>query len=241
MQYEAVTGSVAYGVATATSDRDVYGFCIPPKAVVFPHVAGEIPDFGQQKKRFNQYQQSHSQDTTLDYDFSVYNIVRYFSLCMANNPNMLDSLFVPDNCVLYATKIGRMVRAARTMFLHKGSCQKFTGYAHSQLNKMLKGNNPTKAAYHVVRLVDEAREILTQHNLTLATNVDRLRAVRRGEWDATRVQEYFAQAEVELGALYESSTLQHKPDEEAIKKLLLQCLEEHYGNLDGCVRLNGGK
>lgn len=50
-------GSVAYGCAGESSDWDMYGFCIPPKDLVFPHLKGEIPGFGTQLKRFNQWQQ----------------------------------------------------------------------------------------------------------------------------------------------------------------------------------------
>lgn len=47
-------GSIAYGVFADQSDRDIYGFCILPKEDVFPHLAGEIPGFGQPKMCFAQ-------------------------------------------------------------------------------------------------------------------------------------------------------------------------------------------
>src|SRR5688500_2656981 len=53
--YETIMGSVAYGVSSDTSDMDVYGFCIPPKEMIFPHLAGEIPGFGTQVQRFEVY------------------------------------------------------------------------------------------------------------------------------------------------------------------------------------------
>ena len=59
IQQEVMMGSVAYGVSGDTSDVDVYGFCIPEKEVLFPHLAGEIQGFGRQKKKFEQYQQHH--------------------------------------------------------------------------------------------------------------------------------------------------------------------------------------
>jgi len=60
--YETIMGSMARGVSSDTSDMDVYGFCIPPKDRVFPHLAGEIPGFGRQIQRFEQYQQHHVSD-----------------------------------------------------------------------------------------------------------------------------------------------------------------------------------
>lgn len=38
--YENLMGSVAYGVSNDRSDCDIYGICVPPKDLVFPHLAG---------------------------------------------------------------------------------------------------------------------------------------------------------------------------------------------------------
>ena len=46
VQYETIMGSVAYGVSSDTSDVDVYGWAIPPKDDLFPHLRGEVPGFG---------------------------------------------------------------------------------------------------------------------------------------------------------------------------------------------------
>lgn len=142
--YLTIMGSVAYGVSSDTSDMDVYGFAIPPKSIVFPHLAGEIEGFGRQKARFEQWQEHHCIDKDAlggdgrSYDFSIFNIVKYFTLAMENNPNMVDSLFTPINCVLHSTKVGNLVRENRKIFLHKGAYHKFLGYAHSQLHKCSK-------------------------------------------------------------------------------------------------------
>ncbi len=130
-------GSVAYGCSGESSDWDMYGFCVPPKDLVFPHLRGEIAGFGKQHKRFDQWQQHRveSEDGRITYDFAIYGIVRFFQLCMENNPNMVDALFVPDNMIVHITHVGNMVRDARKLFLHKGCWHKFKGYAFSQLHK----------------------------------------------------------------------------------------------------------
>ena len=46
VQYETIMGSVAYGVSSDTSDVDVYGWAIPPKEDIFPHLRGEVLGFG---------------------------------------------------------------------------------------------------------------------------------------------------------------------------------------------------
>lgn len=255
VQMEVIMGSVAYGVSSDLSDLDIYGFCICPLEMTFPHLAGEIEGFGRHKKRFHQYEKHHVRYRENQYDLTIYNIVRYFTLLMENNPNIIDSLFVPENCVLHCTEVGRMVRDNRKLFLHKGAYHRFRGYAFSQLHK-IRTKTPeegskrhenvqefgydTKFAYHLVRLLDEAEQILTQGNLNLQNSREMLKAIRRGEWAEDQVVAYFDTKALELEKLYNSSTiLPYGPDEQAIKELLLNCLEHHYGSLDKAVVLPG--
>ena len=256
--YETLMGSVAYGVSSDTSDSDVYGFCVPPKDNLFPHLAGEIPGFGRQIQRFEQYQQHHipglAGEEAKSYDVTIFSLVKFFHLAMENNPNVIDSLFTPVNWVLHSTAIGQHVRDNRRLFLHKGAWHKFKGYAYSQLHKMeiktpREGSRradlieehgfDVKFAYHVVRLLDEVEQILTGGEIDLQRNREQLKAIRRGEWTADQVREYFTQKERDLEGLYQSSTLRHTPDETAIKALLLECLEMHFGSLKEAVTVPG--
>lgn len=246
IHYETMMGSVAYGVSSDASDIDLYGFCIPPKATIFPHLAGHIEGFGRQKQGFAQYQQHHIKDkeTGKEYDISIYNIVKYFQLCMENNPNIIDSLFTPVRCVLHCTQIGNKVRENRKLFLHKGAWHKFKGYAFSQLHKM-RTKNPkgkraetvakygydVKFAYHVVRLINEVEQILTEGDIDLTRHREHLKAIRRGEVPEEDIYKWFDSKEQALENLYANSDLQHKPDQEAIKDLLIECLEMHYEDL----------
>lgn len=253
---ETLMGSVAYGVSCDTSDMDIYGFCIPPKDIIFPHLAGEILGFGKQVKRFEQYQQHHiknekskNQKHHKTYDLNIFNIVKYFHLCMGCNPNMIDSLFTPTTCILHRTKVANMVREKRHLFLHKGAWHTFKGYAYSQLSSIDKNRTgkrkelvekhgyDTKNSYHVVRLLNEIEMILIEHDLDLQRNNEQLKSIRRGEWTYEQVKEYFQKKESDLETLYTKSKLQWGPDEQAIKKLLIECLEEHYGNLKDCIIL----
>ena len=251
LQWVVMMGSVAYGVSTDDSDIDIYGWTIPPRSDVFPHLKGEIEGFGRQKQHFNQWQKSHVHDsvTNKDYDFSIYNIVRYFSLCMEGNPNMLDSLFVPSFCVIYSTKIGDMVRDSRHLFLHKGIWHKMKGYAYSQLKKA-RDRNPVgkrrevvekfgwdvKSLYHVARLLDQCEQVLTYGVMDLQRSREQMKAIREGRMSLEDVERWFACKEVYLEKLYhESIMVPYAPDEKAIKDLLLRCLEEYYGSLEKCI------
>lgn len=252
VQYETIMGSVAYGVSSDTSDCDVYGFCMPPKDVVFPHLAGYIPGFSTQIPNFEQYQQHHiiEKDTRKEWDLNIYSIIRYFRLCMDNNPNMIDSLFTADNMVLARTKISQMIRDKRKMFLHKGAWHRFRGYAHSQLKKCkIKDPQPnttrwelvqkfgydTKFAYHLPRLLDEVEQILEHGDIDLMRNKEQLKAIRRGEWTLEYLEDWFNKKAQAMISLYENSKIPAYPPEQQIRQLLLDCLEEYYGNLSSAI------
>ena len=249
-QYEVMMGSISYGIAIDTSDVDIYGFCIPSKDIIFPHLSGEIQGFGRQIQRFDQFQAHHvyDKDSKKEYDISIYNIIKYFQLVMDNNPNMIDSLFVPQRCVLHCSQIGDLVRQNRKLFLHKGIFHKLKGYAYSQLHKMRikkpegkrkelieKYGYDTKFATHVVRLLVQCEQVMMEGDLDLERNREQLKSIRRGEWKFEDVVNFFNQKERELESLYHSSKLQHSPNERKIKTLLLNCLEMHFGTLDKCI------
>jgi len=248
IQLEVMMGSEAYGVSSDNSDIDIYGFSIPKKDMIFPHLRGEILGFGKQTQRFEQYQEHHVKTETKTYDLSIYNIIKYFQLCMENNPNMIDSLFVPRRCILFSTKVGEMVRENRKLFLHKGAWFKFKGYSYSQVHKM-KTKNPegkrrnivdkfgydVKFGYHCVRLLNEIEMILTEGDLDIERNREQLKSIRKGEWTLDDIVRYFEKKEEELETLYTTSKLRHSPNENKIKQLLINCLEEHFGSLKDCI------
>lgn len=254
VMYETIMGSYAYGVANDHSDRDIYGFCIPPKSDVFPHLAGEIAGFGTPRKQFTQFQQHHVNDPSaaggsgIQYDLSIYGIVKYFALCMENNPNLIDSLFTPQDCVLHITNIGSLVRENRKQFLHKGVWPKFKGYAYAQLHKM-KTKEPigqrkaireefgfdVKFAYHTVRLLLECEQILLEGDIDLRRDREQLKSIRRGDLSEDEIKAWASDKEKQLERLYLECSLPNAPDQASIKNLLLNCLEEHYGSLENCI------
>jgi len=250
MQLEVIMGSVAYGVTSDTSDIDIYGFAIPSRDYVFPHLRGEIHGFSTQGPQFEQFQQHHIDDPEKgkQYDISIYNITKFFRLCMNNNPNMIDALFVPRRCVLYSTEVGELVRESRKLFLSKACWPKFKGYAYAQLHKM-RTKKPegkrtvtieqygfdVKFAYHVVRLLNEVEQLLTTGDLDLESGREQLKAIRRGDWTPEQVTQYFERKEKDLESAYSSSKLPYIADENAIRALLLKCLEHHYGNIDAAL------
>ena len=111
----------------------------------------------------------------------------------------------------------------------------FQGLSKREKETTVKGTD-TKFAYHVVRLALEAQQILVEHDLDIEANREILKSIRRGEWTEEKLRGWFDEKEKQLEEMYTKSTLQHSPDEEAIKDLLMQCLEQHYGSLDQAVK-----
>ena len=251
LHYEVVMGSQAYGVWDDTSDLDITGWAIPPKDDLFPHLRGEIIGFGTPRERFEQLQRHHITDVSADgaatsYDVTVFSVVKYFHLAMGCNPNILDSLFVPSRWVLHCTRVGQIVRDERRLFLSQLVWPKFKGYAYSQLHKLAtksptgrradtvaKHGYDTKYAYHVVRLLGEAEQMLAEGDLELGRNAAMLRDIRAGAWTEGQLRAWASAKELELESKWRASALRAVPDEGAVKALLLRVLEEHYGKLGG--------
>jgi predicted nucleotidyltransferase len=251
VEYEVISGSIAYGVSDP-SDMDVVGITIPSKTTIFPHLKGDIIGFGTQKSNFESYQQHHISYDGKDYDLTIYNIVKFFSLTMDANPNMLDMLYEPSNCVLKISKIGTLIRDHRSLFLSKNVFHRFKGYAFSQLAKA-KNRNPegkrkaivdqfgydVKFASHVVRLMDECEQILTEGNINLLRAKEHIKAIRRGEISLSDIEKWFQSKEFELEKIYNTTNIiPYRPDEGAIKTLLITCLEEKFGSIDKTISFN---
>ena len=244
LMYEVITGSTSYGVSDGKSDMDIVAYAMPPKADLFPHMIGHIEGFSTPHNKFNVFQAHHLQWNKREYDFTVYSIAKFFKLCMDNNPNMLDALFAPQRCVLFSSRSAQHVRDNRKLFLHKGAYHKMRGYAYAQLHKIRTKSNASnpkrkesiekfgydvKFGYHVVRLVLQCEQILIEHDLNIEKNSEVLKSIRRGEWSKEKLFDWFDQKESALETLYNESTLRYEPDEAAIRNLLMESIEDHYG------------
>lgn len=114
VQYEVVMGSIAYGVADDDSDMDVYGFAMPPKDDLFPHLRGEVAGFDDLQPRFTQFQQHGIMDKDAlggqgrEYDITLYSISRYFRLLTENNLEKHRCLGIAVLCCHYrGDRLGR--------------------------------------------------------------------------------------------------------------------------------------
>lgn len=251
VHFLADSGSIAYNTHNQFSDYDIFGFCTPRKETIFPHLAGAIPGFGFQPERFDRWSEQHifdKDDNNKEYDFCILNIVNFVELCRKNNPDQLDVLFVPRECIRHITSTGEIIRNNRHKFLSKRVYYRYKGYAYSQLNKSEKENAigkrkelrdkfgfDPKFLCHLYRLIYEAEMVLTEGDMDLRRHCEHIKYVKAGNVNIAEAKAWFAEKEKHLEKLYQTSKLPEEPDENEIRLILLNAIENHYGDLSKCI------
>ena len=112
--FECISGSRAYGLATASSDTDIRGVFILPKANFYSlEYVGQI-----------------SNETN---DIVYYELRKFVELLAKNNPNILELLNVPEECILKKDSIFDQIKVE--YFLSKLCKDTFANYAYTQIKK----------------------------------------------------------------------------------------------------------
>lgn len=114
--FSGIVGSQAYGIATPTSDVDTKGVFIQP----LDHILG----FG--------YVDQISDEKN---DSTYYEIRRFLDLLSTNNPNILELLNLPEDCILHKDPIFDIVLEEKERFVTKICRNSFGGYAVEQIKK----------------------------------------------------------------------------------------------------------
>ena len=112
--FECITGSRAYGLHTPTSDTDIRGVYILPKTQFY-----SLNYIGQVNNETN--------------DIVYYELKKFIELCAKNNPNILELLNVPNECVLYKHPLFDKIKME--IFLSKQCELSFANYAYAQIKK----------------------------------------------------------------------------------------------------------
>lgn len=112
--FECISGSRAYGLQTPTSDTDIKGVFILPKNQFYG-----IDYFGQINNETN--------------DIVYYELKKFIELCAKNNPNILEMLNTPEDCILYKHPLFEDIK--KELFLSKLCKDTFANYAFTQIKK----------------------------------------------------------------------------------------------------------
>lgn len=111
-----IRGSHAYGTNLETSDVDYAG--------VFIQSLDDILGFGY-KEQINDEKN----------DIVFYEIKRFLELIKANNPNILELLNTPEDCIVYKHPIFDTILKHKEEFITKVCAKSFAGYAVGQIKK----------------------------------------------------------------------------------------------------------
>jgi uncharacterized protein len=128
---ECISGSRAYGLATPQSDTDLKGVFVVPK-------------------RFYYGLETLEQVSNATNDEVYYELKRFVELLLKNNPNILELLNTPQDCILFRHPL--MDLLTPELFLSKLCKETFAGYARAQIKKA-KGLNKK-----IVNPVDKQRK-----------------------------------------------------------------------------------
>lgn len=151
--FEAVSGSRAYGLATPESDTDIKGVFYLPKSMFYGM----------------EYIPQISNETN---DIVYYELGRFIELLLQSNPNTLELLASPPDCVRYRSPL--MDAFKTEWFVSKACRQSFAGYAYGQikkargLNKKISNPMPSekKSVLDFCHIVEGAQTVPLRHWLS---------------------------------------------------------------------------
>ena len=114
--FEAIVGSQSYGTALPTSDID--------KKFVYIDTLDNL------------LSNNVTQQLNVTKDYVGYEIGRYLELVQTNNPNILELLASPNDCIIYCHPLFKEILInQKQLFLSKQCGDSFGGYANTQIKK----------------------------------------------------------------------------------------------------------
>lgn len=257
---ECVMGSQAYGVANKQSDIDIVGVVMNPHMELFPQKYNFVRGFDNPEMFVNKEFKDGKKiilESGTDCEAEYHTITDFFELAgLKGSPNLLETLFVRRPLVTFADDKGITwkLRDNRRIFLSMRNFLGLKGYAHAQLMRMKrdvkrwnaegkcdnarrkeyfeKYGYDVKMAYHPLRLLDNLHQILTEGDIDLMRNKNECQRMRAGEWGTfEEFEKYVNDKLTKLEDLsLKPNKLSTKPQFQALKNLLLECIEDWYGS-----------
>lgn len=214
---EGVTGSVAYGLDTESSDIDIKGIYLLPT----------------QKVLSLDFDSKHTTVDNTNPDWVYHEVGKFMKLVLSGNPTVTELLYLHEYTEL--DPIGQSLIDNRELFLSTDAVMKaYRGYALSQAMRLnnrtdqgLDGyasalkNRFSKHTRHCFRLLMQARQLLETGTLNVrVTPEQREWLFEMGEQDADTVVSKFMEMDKEFDNI--KSVLPDKPDIKSLNEILYQ-------------------
>jgi predicted nucleotidyltransferase len=234
-----VGGSELHGAKVhGTDDLDIYGVYIEPPELALgldsmPHFVWSTAGDGRR-------------NGPNDVDITLYSLRKWSVLACKGNPTALHFLFAKETV---ENTLWRDIASKKDIFLARSCAKQFTGFANDQLKRMIgqkgrgkKGQRTeieakygydVKAAMHILRLLYECKELVTQGRITMPRpERDLLIRVRTGEYSMEKVVAMARKQFAECEQAAKASSLPEKIDRTAISKLLAESYRTSWSTND---------
>lgn len=118
-----IHGSNLYGTNLPGSDVDYKGVAVSPLRMYLG-----VADVFEQAEKY--------ENKGADCDEVIYDVRKYCKLAMGANPTILETLFVPESCIVTLKKPGKILLDNADAFLSQKAFHTHHGFAYSQLRRL---------------------------------------------------------------------------------------------------------
>lgn len=245
------SGSAAHGATGhKPTDLDVSGVYIQPVELVLG-IPQMLVDAEGNRRVFDPdvHVWSTSKDsvknTADDIDLNLFSLRKWANMAATGNTNAIEFLFVGNEAAtpeIWNMHIGPM----REYFLSKRAAFHFAEFSKGMLKRLKGGEGSgkhgqrpelidefgydTKAAMHLIRVLEEGRELMDTKAIELPRpNADFLKKIRNGEYEFLEIEYMFENRLAALYAAQENSRLPAELDRAKISEIITEAQIDFWG------------
>jgi len=115
--FQCISGSHAYGTSHDNSDTDTRGIFIP-SSLSYLSLIPPVKSISDKKQ-----------------DHVYYTLFRFLQLAADANPNIIECLYMPEDCITLSTSFMDNIMDQRALFITQKACDSHLGYAYAQIKK----------------------------------------------------------------------------------------------------------
>jgi predicted nucleotidyltransferase len=183
-----------------------------------------------------------------DVDLNLFSLRKWSSMAATGNTNALEFLFVPNTAwsAGNAAIWNEFIAPNAQHFISKRAAFHFSEFSKGMLKRLKGGEGTgkhgqrpdlieefgydTKAAMHLIRVLEEGRELMDTGKITLPRpNAQLLKRIRSGEFDWVEIEFMYDNRQAALFAAQENSNLPAELDRAKISSIITAAQLEFWG------------